>query len=116
MYYFLEPGELNFQRHNWRICASLWPTGAVPTRAARVTLVLCFTRWRASLHPPASGTATLKPFTSLHFSGKLSPARHSQLGEHAVQVALNSGDGDEQPVRYLGVCQVLANEGDDPAL
>jgi hypothetical protein len=37
-----------------------------------------------------------------------------QLGEGPVQVALHGWDGDEHPLRYLGVGQVLVDR-DTPA-
>ncbi len=43
-------------------------------------------------------------------SGQLSSVVHAQLGKGTVQVALHSGDRNEQPLRYLGVGQVLADK------
>jgi hypothetical protein len=49
-------------------------------------------------------------------SGQLAPVVHTQLGKGTVQVALHGGDGDEQPLRYLSVGQVLADKGHHPML
>jgi hypothetical protein len=89
--------------------------GKMITHAGRPLAALGFIS-RTNIKCETSSSPCLVPISLMGCRSQLSPVDDPEFGEHVVQVALDCGVRNKQPLGYLVIGQMLTDKRNNPTL